>query len=140
MWTRGRFTTSSGTRGTTTGAVWPGGEPARSCGTFRLYWFVDTAQYVARAHDAFPFAARILPGFHPWNVNTRKPNYLPRYLDEQLSRARDLAHGCWLYTEGLGRGADPRLTLDAKVLRRYAIDPQEYIDVLRRHPTRRVDR
>lgn len=37
--------------------------------------------------QAYPFAARVLPGFHPWisDFGGGVPNYLPKYLDEQLS-------------------------------------------------------
>jgi hypothetical protein len=102
------------------------------------HWFVDTAEYVRRVHDAYPFATRVLPGYRPWNMNHRLPNYLPKYLGEQLRRTRNLALGCWIYTESIPHGGDPRGHLDPATLETYGIDPQAYIDVLRQHPTSRT--
>ena len=93
--------------------------------------------YIARAHNGYPFATRVLPGFHPWNCRTKAPNYLPKYLDEQLDRMRDTALGCWIYTESIPQAGDPRLTLDKDVLGKHNIDAQQYVDILRKHPTSR---
>ena len=100
-------------------------------------WFVDMRDYIARAHNAYPFATRVLPGFHPWNCRTKAPNYLPKYLDEQLDRMRNVALGCWIYTEGIPQAGDPRLTLDKDGLAKYNIDAQTYVDILKKHPTAR---
>lgn len=98
-------------------------------------WFVDMRTYIPKVHAAYPFATRILPGFHPWNCRTTWPHYLPRYLDEQLRLSQACALGCWIYTEGLPRGGDPRHTLDVDILETYDIAAEAYLDVFRAHPT-----
>lgn len=100
-------------------------------------WFVRLPEFIPRAQEAYPFAARILPGFHPWNVRTGRPNYLPKYLDEQLSLTANCAQGCWIYNEGNRRAGDPRDTLNAEVLRELGVTPEEYLEVFRRHKTSR---
>lgn len=93
-------------------------------------WHVpDTARYAADLQAAYPMASRVLPGFHPWNVNTKRPHYLPRYLTEQLNRARNMP-GFWLYTEGLNRGGDPRenANRDDAFWAAQGVTPQDYLD------------
>ena len=34
-------------------------------------WFVQMPEFMAKVYDAYPFAARVLPGFHPWNHDDR---------------------------------------------------------------------
>ena len=102
-------------------------------------WFVDLKQYVADVHKAYPFASRVLPGFHPWNMRTKWPHYLPKYLDEQLRIARDCALGYWVYTEGIGHGGDPR-HLDGDALKKHHVTAQQYIKVFQRNPTWRSRR
>ncbi len=98
-------------------------------------WFVRLPEYIAKAHEAYPFAARILPGFHPWNTRLRRPNYLPKYLDEQLRTARNCALGYWIYNEGNAHAGDPRDVLDREFCKRYGVTPEDYLDVFRRYPT-----
>ncbi len=100
-------------------------------------WFVRMNEYVAKAHRAYPFATRVLPGFAPWNTRLRKPNYLPKYLDEQLRIARDCALGYWIYNEGNAHAGDPRDVLDRAFCKKYDITPEQYLDVFSRHPTTR---
>ena len=93
-------------------------------------WHVpDTSKYVADLQAAYPMASRVLPGFHPWNVNTKRPQYLPKYLTEQLNRARNMP-GFWLYTEGLSRGGDPRESSnrDDAFWAAHGVTPQDYLD------------
>lgn len=102
------------------------------------HWFVRLPQFIPKVQQAYPFAARILPGFHPWNTRTRRPHYLPRYLDEQLALAADCAPGYWIYTEGTSRGGDPREVLDAEACRELGVAAEEYLEVFRRHLTARA--
>jgi hypothetical protein len=101
-------------------------------------WFVRLEEYLPRIHQAYPFAARVLPGFHPWNTRTRKPNYLPRYLDEQLRIAADCALGYWIYNEGNSRAGDPREVLDREFCATHGVTPEDYLRVFARHPTPRT--
>lgn len=94
-------------------------------------WFVRMPEFVPRVHDAYPFAARVLPGFHPWNTRTRQPNYLPRYLAEQIATAANCVPGFWIYTEGIMHGGDPRQVLDAAFLEAQSLTAERYLDVLR---------
>jgi hypothetical protein len=100
-------------------------------------WFVRMDEYLPKIHAAYPFAARVLPGFHPWNTRTRKPSYLPQYLDEQLSIARDCALGYWIYNEGNAHAGDPRDVLDRAFCKRYGVTPEEYLRVFAGQPTSR---
>ena len=100
-------------------------------------WFVSLPQFVGKVFDAYPFAARVLPGFHPWNVRLGKPNYLPKYLDEQLRQAANCVQGYWIYTEGTRRAGDPTDTLDAEFCESAGARPTDYLDVLKKHPTSR---
>ena len=100
--------------------------------------FVDLPVYIAKTHKAFPFAARVLPGFHPWitGFGDGVPNYLPKYLDEQLGIAENAAHGCWIYHGGTPHAGDPREVLkNTGFLSKHGLSAQDYIDVFRRHPT-----
>ena len=56
--------------------------------------FIDLATFIPQVHQAYPFAARVLPGFHPWisDFGGGVPNDLPKYLDEQLSIKIGRAH------------------------------------------------
>lgn len=100
-------------------------------------WFVQMPEYMGQIHDAYPFAARILPGFHPWNSRTRQPNYLPRYLGEQLDIAANWAPGHWIYTEGTPQGGDPRQVLDPEFLKARGLTAEQYLDVFRSRPPAR---
>ncbi|MDI9585503.1 MAG: hypothetical protein QM473_14865 [Acidobacteriota bacterium] len=100
-------------------------------------WFVRLPEFIPRVQEAFPFAARILPGFHPWNVRTARPHYLPRYLDEQLTQAADCAPGYWIYNEGNRSAGDPRETLDTEILRELGVTAEDYLAVFRSHKTSR---
>ena len=91
--------------------------------------------YVAKVHDAYPFAARVLPGFTPWNTRLRTPNYLPEYPDEQLTVARRCALGYWIYNEGNAHAGDPRHVLDRDFCKKYSVTPEQYVEVFSRHPT-----
>jgi hypothetical protein len=97
-------------------------------------WFVKMPVFVPKVHEAFPFAARVLPGFHPWNARTKAPNYLPRYLDEQLTVAETVVQGYWIYNEGNPSAGDPRDVLDPETCARHGVKPEEYIEVFQRHP------
>jgi len=103
-------------------------------------WFVDPSSFVKDVHKAYPFAARVLPGYHPWNTRTRKPNYLPKYLDEQLEKTRGVARGCWIYCEGNAQGGDPREVLERTVCQKYAVTPEDYLAAFQRHQTSRDDK
>jgi hypothetical protein len=94
-------------------------------------WFVQMPEFMSRIHEAYPFAARVLPGFHPWNTRTRQPNYLPRYLAEQVETAANWAAGYWLYTEGNAHGGDPRQVLDPEFLEARGLTAEQYLEVLR---------
>lgn len=98
-------------------------------------WFVNLAEYLPKVHAGYPFAARVLPGFAPWITRVRKPNYLPKYLDEQLRLARGCALGYWIYNEGNAHAGDPREVLDREFCRKHGFAPEEYLEVLRKHPT-----
>lgn len=100
-------------------------------------WFVRLADFIPTVQQAYPFAARILPGFHPWNTRTRRPHYLPRYLDAQLTLAEACAPGYWIYTEGTSHAGDPRQVLDPETCRQANVTAEEYLEVFRRHPTAR---
>lgn len=103
-------------------------------------WFVNLPEFIPRVHAAYPFAARVLPGFHPWNCRLRKPNYLPKYLDEQLTLAESCALGYWIYNEGNPHAGDPRDTLDREFCNKYRVTPEDYLRVFTRHPTSRRPR
>jgi len=98
-------------------------------------WFVRLPEFIPKVQEAFPFATRILPGFHPWNTRTRRPHYLPRYLDEQLTQAANCAPGYWIYTEGTSHAGDPRDVLDAALCEEAGVTPEQYLSVFRKHPT-----
>ncbi len=100
-------------------------------------WFVWLPEFIGTVYQAYPFAARVLPGFHPWNTRLQAPNYLPKYLDEQLNMAGNCAQGYWIYTEGVREGADPREVLKPEILQRYEITAEDYLDIFRAHPTSR---
>jgi hypothetical protein len=97
-------------------------------------WFVHPGDHVRDVHAAYPFAARVLPGFHPWNTRLAKPNYLPRYLDEQLTISDNCAFGCWVYNEGNAHAGDPRDVLAPAFLSGLGVTSEEYLQVLRAHP------
>jgi len=95
-------------------------------------WFVQMPEFMTRIHDAYPFAARVLPGFHPWNTRTRQPNYLPRYLSEQIEIAANWAPGFWIYTEGNAHAGDPRQVLDPEFLKARGLTAEQYLEALHR--------
>jgi hypothetical protein len=101
------------------------------------YWFVRLPQFMIDAHSAYPFAARIFPGFHPWNTRTHAPNYLPNYFDQQLGQAQDCTEAYWIYTEGTGSGGDPRDVLNRDICGKYGVTPEQYLEVLGNHSTSR---
>ncbi|MBC7289594.1 MAG: hypothetical protein H5T86_16450 [Armatimonadetes bacterium] len=103
-------------------------------------WFVRLPQYVVQVHEAYPFAARVLPGFHPWNTRLGKPCYLPKYLDEQLSQAEACALGYWIYNEGNRCAGDPRDVLDRTFCQALGIAPEDYLAVFAKHPAGRVSK
>ncbi|MBT3286744.1 MAG: discoidin domain-containing protein [Victivallales bacterium] len=100
------------------------------------HWFVDMRSFAGRVHAAYPFVTRVLPGFHPWNCRLGIGNYLPKYLDEQLSVCQQLFRGCWIYNEGNKHGGDPRLTLDPEKLGKHGVTAEDYLKVFRDHPVR----
>ena len=98
-------------------------------------WFGHKPEfYVDLTGEAYPFAHRILPGFHPWNCRTKVPNYLPKYLDEQLTEAERLVPAFWIYTEGTPQGGDPRKRLDPAMLKEMGTTAEAYLDVFAKHP------
>lgn len=97
-----------------------------------VYWFEKMPEFIPRVHNAFPFATRILPGFHPWNTRTGKANYLPKYLEEQVKIAEETVQGFWIYNEGNTKGGDPREVLDEEFLRKFGVTAQDYIEVWKR--------
>ena len=114
------------------------GEMADASGLGHLTrWFVKMPQFVPDVHKAYPFASRVLPGFHPWNNNTGKPHYLPKYLDEQLKIAENCVLGYWIYNEGNHKAGDPRDFIDRDYCNRYGVAPEDYLAVFSRHPTSR---
>jgi hypothetical protein len=101
-------------------------------------WFVRLPKFVPAVFEEYPFAARVLPGFHPWNSRTKAPNYLPKYLDEQLTLAEGLVQGYWIYCEGNPGAGDPRDVLDREVCAKYGVEPEEYLEVFQKHATSRT--
>lgn len=100
-------------------------------------WFVNLAEFVPKVHQAYPFASRVLPGFHPWNSRLHKPNYLPKYLDEQLTVTSNCTLGYWIYNEGNPHAGDPREVLDRGFCQKYSVTPEQYLEVFAHHPTSR---
>ncbi|MCP4644304.1 MAG: hypothetical protein GY851_27925 [bacterium] len=101
-------------------------------------WFVRLPEFIPKAHAAFPFATRILPGFHPWNSRTKMPHYLPKYLDEQLRQAHDITRGYWIYCEGNPSAGDPRVVIDPAQCEKYSIEAEDYLKVFQAYPTTRT--
>ncbi|MBN2309836.1 MAG: discoidin domain-containing protein [Candidatus Hydrogenedentes bacterium] len=101
------------------------------------YWFVDLDTFIGVVFAEYPFATRVLPGFHPWNMRTRSINYLPKYLDEQLEKAAGLTQAHWIYCEGNPRGGDPRGALDPDICAKYKVTPEDYLAEFKRHPSLR---
>ncbi|MCC6446002.1 MAG: hypothetical protein IT210_21425 [Armatimonadetes bacterium] len=101
-------------------------------------WFVRMAEFIPQVYKDYPFAARVLPGFHPWNTRLRRPNYLPRYLEDQPREAA--ATGYWLYNEGNASAGDTRSVLDPAFCLRYGIAPEDFLKVFARYPTDRAIR
>jgi len=100
-------------------------------------WFVDMHDFIPSAFQAFPFATRIIPGFHPWNCRLKAINYLPKYFDEQLTIAQTMTPAFWLYCEGNPSAGDPRDTLDRTFLKKYGVTPEDYLKVLSKHSSLR---
>ena len=100
-------------------------------------WFVRMEDFIAEAHDAYPFATRVLPGFTPWNTRLRTANYLPKYLDQQLTVAQRCALGYWIYNEGNAHAGDPRDVLDRDFCQKYNVTAEQYLEIFSRHPTSR---
>jgi hypothetical protein len=131
--------------------IWIGTEMTYGRGKMELYeketgytdvvarTHVDLPEFIPRAHQAYPFAARVLPGFHPWitGFGGGVPNYLPRYLDEQLSITENSAFGCWIYHGGTKHAGDPRKVLSREFLTKHRLSEEDYLDVFRRHPSTR---
>ena len=107
---------------------------------FVTHSFIDLPAFIGDVHRRFPFAARVIPGFHPWitGFGGGVPNYLPKYLDEQLSITENGAFGCWIYNGGTPHAGDPRKVLGNKeFLEKHRITAQDYIDVFNKHKTSR---
>jgi hypothetical protein len=129
--------------------IWIGTEMTYGRGKMELYakeigytdvvarTHVDLPDFVPRTHQAYPFAARILPGFHPWitDFGGGVPNYLPKYLDEQLSITENVAFGCWIYHGGTKHAGDPRQVLNGNFLTKHHLAAADYLEVFRAHPT-----
>ena len=118
-------------------------DPAFGYADFVTYAFVDLPAFIGEVHRRFPFASRVLPGFHPWitGFGGGVPNYLPEYLDEQLHAVENGAFGCWIYNGGTPYAGDPRKVLKNEAfLKSHGITAQDYVDVFRRHPTARSRR
>jgi hypothetical protein len=113
------------------------GEVVTEYPEFARRWFVDMAEYMPQVYRAYPFAARVLPGFAPWVSRIGKPNYLPKYLDEQISQAENCAQGYWIYNEGNPKAGDPRDVLDKAFLRGLGVTAEDYLAVFARHRTER---
>lgn len=94
-------------------------------------WFVRMPAFVPKVHDAFPFAARVISGFHPWNARLKRPMYLPKYLAEQLTDTEGCTRGCWIYIEGNPHAGDPRDVLDADICASHGVSAEDYLAVLR---------
>ncbi len=113
-------------------------DPAFGYPDFVTYAFVDLPAFIGEVHRRFPFAARVLPGIHPWitGFGDGVPNYLPKYLDEQLGVVENGAFGCWIYNGGTPSAGDPRKVLKNEAfLTKHGIAAQDYVDVFKRHPT-----
>ena len=104
---------------------------------FLIRWFVELPIFLPEAYQAYPFATRVLPGFHPWNTRLKAPMYLPKYLDEQLDLTAKTSLGCWIYTEGNGQAGDPTTTLDPNLCKKYKVDPADYLKIFAKYPTSR---
>ncbi|MFM8288505.1 MAG: hypothetical protein ACKOGA_17570 [Planctomycetaceae bacterium] len=89
---------------------------------------------------AYPFAARVLLGFHPWisDFGGGVPNDLPKYLDEQLSITENAAFGCWIYHGSTRHAGDPRRVLNKDFLKKHQLTADDYLEVFRRHSTGRT--
>ena len=96
-------------------------------------WHVNMSQLITTVRGLYPMATRILPGFHPWNIRTGRPNYLPKYLAEQINQARNQP-GFWIYTEGLKLGGDPRedANRDIPFWESNDVTPQDYLRCFKR--------
>jgi hypothetical protein len=121
-------------------------DPALECGEVLFYSFIDLPAFIGEVHKRYPFAARVLPGFHPWVTEHPttypwpggRPNYLPKYLDEQFSITENGAFGCWIYNAGTPFAGDPRKVLTNEAfLKKHGLTAQDYIDVLKKHKTSR---
>ena len=66
------------------------------------------------------------------------PNYLPKYLDEQLSITENAAFGCWIYHGGTKHAGDPRKVLSRDFLTKHHLSDKDYLEVFRRHPSMRI--
>jgi hypothetical protein len=96
------------------------------------HWLVKMPEFIPEVYKAFPFATRVLPGFHPWNTRIKRACYLPKYLDEQLRISENTVQGFWMYNEGNMHGGDPREVLDESFLKPYGVTAQDYIDVFKK--------
>ncbi len=96
-------------------------------------WFVDMRTYVNAVQQSYPFVYRVLPGFHPWNTRTKQPCYLPKYLDEQLIIASEVAPAYWIYNEGNSSAGDPRVVLDKAFLTKYNLTAEDYLNVFKKN-------
>ncbi len=115
-------------------------DPAVAYPEWTTYSFIDLPAFINKVHKVYPFADRVLPGFHPWiaGFGGGVPLYLPKYLDEQLSIVENAAFGCWIYHGSTARGGDPRLVLNKEFLAKHKLSAQDYVDVFRKHPTSRL--
>jgi hypothetical protein len=115
-------------------------EPEVGYAEFVTRSFIDLAAFIPQVHQAYPFAARVLPGFHPWisDFGGGVPNYLPKYLDEQLSITENAAFGCWIYHGSTRHAGDPRRVLNKDFLKKHQLTADDYLEVFRRHSTGRT--
>jgi len=132
--------------------IWIGTEKSYGRGNKELYVpelgyaefvtrsFIDLPTFIPQVHQAYPFAARVLPGFHPWiaDFGGGVPNYLPKYLDEQLSITENAAFGCWIYHGSTKHAGDPRKVLSQDFLAKRNLTEASYREVFRRHLTTRI--
>jgi len=95
-----------------------------------FYWFIETPDLVEQVMTQYPFAKRVIPGYHPWNTRVKVPCYLPKYFKEQIDNTKVLTESFWMYNEGNPKNGDPRLTLDRDFCKKYGITPEDYFDVL----------
>ena len=106
-----------------------------TCGDHLYRWFIRLPDLLADARQAYPFAQRFIPLFHPWNTRTGAPMYLPKYLEEQISDATKVTTAFGFYLEGNTSAGDPRDVLKQENLSPYGLSPEDYLEILRDRPS-----